>query len=345
MRLVRYFAQTPADVKGAVVAIGNFDGLHRGHQALIAQARAIAAQAGVPLGVLTFEPHPRSVFQKGAPPFRLTPLRRKVRLLAQLGVEIVAAVPFTLAFAAKPAAEFVREVLVDALGVRHCVVGYDFAFGHRRTGNPEVLAHLGREHGFDVTVVAPQSDGGEPFAASRIRDFLVQGKVTDATVELGRYWEVDGHVRGGDRRGRALGFPTANLTMGAFLRPEFGIYAVRAGLRNDGSTTWYDAVAYLGQRPTFEGDDVLLEVHLLDFDGEIYGQRLRVAFVDFVRPDKKFDGSAPLVEQIRSDCAAARRLLAEHGAHDTIGADNMPLPGGDGPIAALRPRRVGLDTP
>ena len=324
MRLIRSYAATPAAAKGAVVAIGNFDGVHLGHQRLIAKARAIARDAGRALAVLTFEPHPRSVFQPQAPPFRLTPLRRKVRLLAALGVEQVVAIPFNLAFAAKPAETFVREVLVDALAAHHVVIGYDFAFGHRRTGDPEMLGRLGRAHGFGVTVVSPQSDGGEPFAASRVRDFLGQGKVAAATAELGRYWEIDGHVRHGDARGRALGFPTANVKLAKFLQPALGIYAVGVGLGRGAELRWHDGVAYLGPRPTFAGTEVLLEVHLFAFDGDLYGRHLRAALVDFVRPDRTFTDVDALKRQIAADCTAARTLLARHRESDRFFTDNTP---------------------
>ena len=276
MRLVRGFVDPPAAARGAVVAIGNFDGLHRGHQAIIGSARRTAHRQGAPLGVVTFEPHPRKLFHPGGPPFRLTPLRTKLRLLAALGVDAAIALKFDARFAATPAEDFANDVLGGGLVIRHAVVGYDFAFGHRRRGNPALLERAGRAHGYGVTIVDPQGDGREIFAASRIRDFMVQGRLDEAGAELGRFWEVEGRVRRGDARGATIGFPTANIDLRESIRPALGVYAVRAGMAERSGTRWLDGVANLGRRPTFGGTGVVLEVHLLDFEGDLYGRLLRV---------------------------------------------------------------------
>ena len=326
MRLVRGFVNPPADARGAVVAIGNFDGVHKGHQALIAVAAEAAAEIDAPLGVITFEPHPRKVFQTDASPFRLTPLRDKLRLMEALGVDITIVLRFNDTFAAVSADTFAEDMLGHSFGIRHAVVGYDFAFGHRRQGNPQLLEQAGHQHGYGVTVVDPQTDGREIFASGRVRDFLVQGRLVEATNELGRFWEVDGHVQHGDARGASIGFATANIHLGEIIRPALGVYAVRASLRQDGVINWYDGVANLGRRPTFGGEDVILEVHLFDFDRDLYGQRLRVAFIDYLRPEAKFDGLEALKSQISSDCERAQALLADK--RDEPGwfeRDNLPL--------------------
>jgi len=326
MRLIRGFVNPPAVARGAVVAIGNFDGVHKGHQALVTVAAEAAKKVDAPLGVVTFEPHPRKLFQKDELPFRLTPLRGKLRLLDALGVDIAIVLRFDDAFAGTSADTFAEDILGRSFGVRHAVVGYDFAFGHRRQGNPQLLERAGRQHGYRVTVVDPQSDGREIFASGRVRDFLVQGRLAEATNELGRFWEVDGYVQHGARRGASIGFPTANIHLEEIIRPALGVYAVRAGLRrDDGVISWHDGVANLGRRPTFGGEDVILEVHLFDFDRDLYRQRLRVAFIDYLRPELKFDGLEALTSQISSDCEHARSLL--HGKRGQPGwfeRDNLP---------------------
>lgn len=325
MRLVRGFVDPPAAARGAVVAIGNFDGLHRGHQAIVRTAWQTARRHGAPLGVVTFEPHPRTLFRRGEPPFRLTPPRAKLRLLAALGVDVAIALRFDERFAATPAEGFANDVLGRGLAVRHAVVGYDFAFGHRRRGNPALLARAGSAHGYGVTIVDPQGDGREIFAASRIRDFLVQGRLDEAGAELGRFWEVEGRVRRGEARGRTIGFPTANIDLREALVPALGVYAVRVGAAAGGTTRWHDGVANLGRRPTFGGGGVLLEVHLLDFEGDLYGRRLRVAFVEFLRPEMRFAGIEALRERIAEDRDRARALLAERArAPGWFADDNVP---------------------
>jgi riboflavin kinase/FMN adenylyltransferase len=310
MHIYRHFTGLPAIARGSVVAVGNFDGIHRGHQAVIDAAREEARRLGAPLGVLTFEPHPRRVFRPDEAPFRLTPFRVKARLIEELGVELLFNIHFDLAFAAKTAGGFVREVLVDGLAARHVAVGYDFVFGHRRQGTAAFLAESGRTLGFGVSVVAPaEGPAGEVYSSTRIREHLTRGEPVQAAALLGRAWEIDGRVEQGDRRGRTIGFPTANLSLDDYLRPAAGVYAVRAGVEHEGRTAWHDAVANLGRRPTFGGEDLRLEVHLFDFAGDLYGRHLRVAFVDYLRPERKFDGLDALKAQIAEDAARARQIL------------------------------------
>ena len=310
MRIFRH-ATALADDRGAVLAIGNFDGVHLGHQTVIAEGRARARAAGAGFAVLTFEPHPRSVFQPGTAPFRLTALRDKVRGLAELGVERLVAHRFDLAFAQKSAEDFVREILVEGLGARHVVVGYDFVFGNRRRGTPAVLRALGETHGFGVSVVDPVTSAtGAVYASTRIRDDLTAGRPREAAALLGRPWEIGGRVMTGDKLGRTIGFPTANIALGDYLRPAPGVYAVRVGIEEHGTTRWHAGAANLGWRPTVGGRDLRLEAHLLDFAGDLYGRRLRVALIEHLRGERRFAGLEELKAQIAADCQEARRVLA-----------------------------------
>jgi riboflavin kinase/FMN adenylyltransferase len=309
MQLFRYAAAGVP--KGAVVAIGNFDGVHLGHRAVIAAAHKIARAAKAPLAILTFEPHPRSVFVPNGPPFRLTPFRAKTRLIEEAGVDLLFTLRFDRAFAAETAATFVSELLVARLGTSHVVVGRDFTFGRGRGGNPDLLRAMGAKLGFGVAVLEPKTDtGGKVASASRIREHLAQGRPRAAAELLGRDWEIEGRVTQGDKRGRELGFPTANLPIANYLHPAPGVYAVRAGLAEKGVLVWHDGVANFGNRPTFAGQDWRLETFLFDFAGDLYGKHLRVALVDFIRPDARFDGADALVAAMLEDARRARAILA-----------------------------------
>jgi riboflavin kinase/FMN adenylyltransferase len=313
MEIFRHYTGLPAGARGGAVAIGNFDGIHLGHQFVIAKAATLARAAGAPSGMLTFEPHPRSVFQPAGPPFRLTPFRVKAALLRGLGIDCLYNLHFDLKFAALSAEHFVREVLVAGLGIREAVVGYDFVFGHRRQGDAALLTRMGKALGFGVTVVEPVQQGSEIYSSTRIRNLLVEGKPRHAAALLGRSWEIDGRVEQGDQRGRTIGFPTANLDLADYLRPAAGVYAVRAAIGPDGASpdgAWIDGVANFGRRPTFGGSDLKLEVHLFDFAGDLYGRHLRVALVDYLRPEQKFAGLDALKAQIAADATQARAILA-----------------------------------
>jgi riboflavin kinase/FMN adenylyltransferase len=313
MRLHRDLHSLPADARGCVVALGNFDGVHRGHQAVIGAARAIARRDGVPLAVLTFEPHPRTLFNPGDPPFRLTPLRPKLRLLGGLGVDVALVVRFTRRLSLMPAESFARDVLIGQLAAHHIVVGHDYVFGHQRRGTPELLGGVAREGGFAFTCVDPVTRDGAPevLSSTLVRRHLRSGDPAAAAEILGRPWEIEGRVRGGRRLGRTIGVPTANIALGAYLRPAFGVYACRAAIEEPGAAPrWIDAVANIGNRPTVDGTTELLEVHLFDFAGDLYGRRLRVALTAFLRPEEKFDGLAAMQAQIARDLDNARRVLA-----------------------------------
>jgi riboflavin kinase/FMN adenylyltransferase len=312
MRIFRHYLNLPADVQGAAVAVGNFDGVHLGHREVIGEAGRVARAAGRPWAVLTLEPHPRSVFTPDAPPFRLTPPAVKARLIGALGPDLLVVVPFDLAFARLTPRAFVEQVIVGGLGARHVVCGHDFAFGHGRRGTPEMLLWMGDEFDFGFTCVHEVRDGdAEPYSSTRIRQFLQAGRPADAARLLGRPFEIEGEVVTGEQRGRRLGYPTANVALADYLRPAFGIYAVEAGWIDNGEWVWRAAVANIGIRPTFGAPEPLLEVHVFDFAGDLYGRTLATRLLHYLRPEKKFDGVEPLRAQMAEDCARARALLAE----------------------------------
>jgi riboflavin kinase/FMN adenylyltransferase len=320
MRIHRSYWCLPKSAHHGVVAIGNFDGVHRGHRALIAAARECARALGVPLGVITFEPHPREVLAPGQAPPRLTPFRLKARLLAELGVDQLFALGFTPTLMAKTPEQFVHDVLAGGLGIRHAVVGYDFRFGNRRAGDVDQLGTLGAEYGFGVTRLEPVAWHGQVCSSSRIRAAVAAGEVALAHDLLGQPFAVEGRVVVGDRRGRELGYPTANLCPPArrALWPPAGIYAVRASWREGERMAWQDAVASLGWRPTFGGKDLRLEVHLFDREIDLYGRRLCCAFVERLRDEETFASVAALKAQMDRDSAAARAALAVATARPTI---------------------------
>lgn len=311
MRVHRRFASLPAAARGAAVAIGNFDGVHRGHRAVVARAAGMAADLAARLGVVTFEPHPREVVSPGEIVPRLSGFTAKAGLLRGLGVEELFVLPFSRAMMQLSPEAFVGSVLVDRLGVRALAAGENFRFGHRRQGDVGTLAELGRRFGFAFAAVPAVHDGG-PVSSSRIRALLGDGDVAGAALLLGHAHTVDGIVRHGDQRGRLLGFPTANLHPldPRLVLPANGVYAVRV-LRSAGrGDRWLPGVANLGRRPTFDGRTLLLEVHLLEGGGDLYGQRLRVAFVDRLRGERKFAGVDELKAQIGRDCRSALARLA-----------------------------------
>jgi riboflavin kinase / FMN adenylyltransferase len=313
-RVVRHPGRGSGHPRDSILAIGNFDGLHRGHAVLIGQARDLARTRSRPTAVLTFEPHPRSVFLPATEPFRLTPFRVKERELARLGVDLLFVQHFDLGFAAKSAEDFIAEIIVAAIGAAHVVVGWDCTFGNRRRGTPDLLRAAGAEQGFGVTVLEPvRGEDATVYSATHIRELLKAGKPRQAAALLGRFWEIDGRVATGDRRGRTIGFPTANLALDDYLQPAFGVYAVRVS--GDGpddplAGRTVGGVANLGLRPTVGGLVPRLETHLFDIESDLYGRHLRVAFVEFIRPEQKFAGLDELKAQIAEDAARARTILA-----------------------------------
>ncbi len=310
MHVFRHFENLPDEVRGASVAVGNFDGVHLGHQAVIGEAGRVARDQGIPWAVLSFEPHPRSLFTTNQEPFRLTPFRIKARHVEALGVDNMIVLHFDHEFAGLSADDFVKKVLVKGLGARHVVSGYDFVFGHKRAGNCELLLHKGKEEGFDFTCVSAVDDGETIYSSTRVRRYLKVGDPRGAANLLGRPFEIEGRVEHGDARGRTIGFPTANLHLGEYLRPALGVYAVRVGIDEGADTRWLEGVANFGNRPTFDKKDTIFEVHLFDFDDDLYGRHLRIALVDFLREEKKFDGLDDLKAQIALDSNNARQILA-----------------------------------
>lgn len=296
----------PADARGASVALGNFDGVHLGHASVIRTAHA--SRPDIPLAVLTFEPHPREVFRPDDPPFRLTLSAERADALAGLGVDLLYELSFNHDFSLMSAEDFVADVLHHGLGARHIVTGQDFAFGHRQRGDTGFLSARCQALGMGVTLVPPVADSRGPISSTRIRRALQDGYPERATAELGRPWAIRGTVAHGDKRGRTIGFPTANVALGRHLEPARGVYAVMIRLQ-DGTT--YRGVANIGRRPTVNaGPESRLEVNLFDFSGDIYGTEITVALHAYIRPEVKFSGLDSLKAQIAADADEARRLLA-----------------------------------
>ncbi len=296
-------------LRGAAVAMGNFDGVHCGHKAVIATAQDRAKRLGEPAAVLTFEPHPRAFFKPEEPLFRLTDEATKLRLLASTGLDGVIILTFNAALARLTAEEFVGRILVERFGISGAVIGFNFHFGKDRTGSPDFLAAQGRKHGFAVDVVAPFELDGRPVSSGPIREALVAGRLDDAAALLGFPWFVSGEVIHGDKRGRELGFPTANLSLDAACGLRHGVYAVRVA--HGGRR--YDGVANFGRRPMFDSGAVLLEVFLFDFSGDLYGQSIDVAFIAWIREEKVFGSIDELVRGMNEDARQARVALDRAG--------------------------------
>jgi len=316
MQILRHYENTPDDVRGGVVVMGNFDGVHRGHQAVIGKGAKLALSREEPLVVVTFEPHPRSFFRPHDPPFRLTSFRNKAHHIEALGVDVLMVLNFDEALSKLTPLEFVENVIVQGLGTRDLVVGYDFRFGNQRVGDAAFLKSQASAGAYSLNVVeAIASADSEVYSSTHIRELLIAGKPGHAAAMLGRPFEIEGRVQHGDERGRQLGFPTAHIELDGYLNPAFGVYAIRAGLETDtGSFEWFDGVANFGNRPTVDGARILLESHLFDFDGDLYGKNLRIALIEFLRPEIKFDGLDMLKAQIGMDSASARRMLQVRAA-------------------------------
>ena len=295
----------PAEWRGGVVAIGNFDGVHRGHKTVLDAARAEAEERGVACLMLTLEPHPRAFFS-GRPLFRLTPAPLKAALAAALGLDGTLVLPFDRALAEKSAEDFVREVLVEKLAISAAMTGFDFQFGKARRGTPEFLRQQGRLHGFAVTIVPALEETGEAVSSTRIRAALAEGDVSTANDLLGWHFSVAGTVISGDKRGRQLGYPTANMRLDPAAELAHGIYAVRY-LRPDGSL--HDGVASYGRRPTFDDGAPIFETFLFDFSGDLYGETALVSLYGFIRPEKHFESVPALVARMEQDSIDARAML------------------------------------
>jgi riboflavin kinase/FMN adenylyltransferase len=308
IRRVDGWRELGAADRGASVALGNFDGVHLGHQRVIAAAAEVAKRLGAPLGVISFEPHPRRWFQPDAEPFRVMSLDQQARALEALGVEIFYVLPFDADMAGMSDEDFARRVLAEGLAVRSVAAGYDVSFGKNRTGNGDALRRYGERYGFAVSIVERVDDeGGEKLSSSAVRQALKTGAPERAAAILGRPFAVEGEVVSGDQRGRTIGVPTLNVELDDYVRPAFGVYATRTRLP-DGRVV--GGVANLGRRPTVGGEIERLEVHLFDFDGDLYGQTVETELLAFIRPEQKFAGLDALKARIAEDIKEARRRLA-----------------------------------
>lgn len=313
MQIFRHFEKLPSDIQGASVAIGNFDGMHLGHRTVIDKAGAIArtSNPAMPWGVLTFEPHPRTVFIPDQPPYRISPFRIKARHMEEMNIDFIVVLHFDRKFAAYSAQWFVNNVIIDGLKANHIIAGYDFVFGRNRVGNCQMLLEKSIENRFEFTCVPPITDVTEKaYSSTRVRAYIANGDLKAAATLLGRPFEIEGRVEYGNMRGRIIGFPTANLHLDEYIRPKLGVYAIRACIDQDSSPIWIDGVANLGNRPTFDGHNVLLEVHLFNWNNDLYGKHLRVALIDFIRSEIKFSNLHKIREQIAKDCKTAQERLA-----------------------------------
>jgi riboflavin kinase / FMN adenylyltransferase len=304
--VVRGEASAEHALDGAVVAIGNFDGVHRGHRAVIAAALARAKALSRPAAALTFEPHPRRFFRPNEPLFRLTDERAKLRLLAATGLSGAIVLRFDAALASLSAHDFIARVLLARFTVAGVAIGFDFHFGLNRAGSPDYLAAQGAKLGFAVDIVPRFEDAGRPVRSGPIRAALAAGRIAEANTLLGYPWFVSGKVIHGDKRGRELGYPTANMRLDPDCGLKHGIYAVRVGV----GERRYDGVASFGRRPMFDQGTVLLEVFLFDFAGDLYGEMIDVAFLEWIRPERTFDTVEDLVRRMNEDAQLARAALA-----------------------------------
>ncbi len=306
MQIHHHWQGLAETARGASVAMGNFDGVHLGHQSVIDRAR----RADQSLGIVTFEPHPRQHFAPDAPTFRLMNAEARANRLAKLGVQSLFELPFDAALAGLSPEDFAREVLAEGLGVAHVVVGSDFCFGKGRSGKAADLQALGQRFGFEVTIAPLLAVGGVEVSSTAIRTALADGRPRDAAAMLGHWHRIEGEVIHGEKRGRELGYPTANMSVAGLHLPRLGVYAVRADVLTGPQAGSYMGAASLGVRPMFGVNQPNLETFLLDFKGDLYGQHLSIGFVDFLRPELKFDGLPALIAQMEADCTKARSILS-----------------------------------
>ena len=312
MRTVRDIRNVPGEFRGSTAAIGNFDGVHLGHLQVINRAKDGAGRRGTKLTVVTFEPHPRQHFAPKAPPFRLMNAETKARRLETIGVELMFQLPFDESLSGLSAREFSRDVLADGLGIRCAVVGEDFRFGKGRSGDAGQLTDHGAEFGFDTCIVPIAGGSGRRWSSTSVRSALSEGRTADAAGILGHWHRIEGRVLAGERRGRTLGFPTANISLENLHPPRFGVYAVFVDVLTGEHRGRYEGSASIGVRPTFGGDTPNLEVFILDFAGDIYGESISVALVEFQRPEEVFPSADELIRQMALDCDRSREVLEAH---------------------------------
>ncbi|MCH2547092.1 MAG: bifunctional riboflavin kinase/FAD synthetase [Alphaproteobacteria bacterium] len=309
MKIVHTASFWPESAHDSVMVLGNFDGMHKGHQAVIGRARDIARAQNLPLAMMTFEPHPRRFFQPELPMLRIVPFAEKARLLRDAGVEYLYVARFNAQFSKLSAEEFIGAILRETLHVAHVVTGHDFAFGNKRSGDGDTLNSYAKTYNYEYTQVpAVTMDGANAYSSTAIRQALAEGRMKDAAAILGRLYSIKGIIIHGDKRGRSIGFPTANIRPAPLYRPRYGVYAVRLHLGEKD----YDAVANFGFRPTLDGQRCVLEVHAIDAEFDAYGHSARVEFLEFIRAEKKFSGVEALVAQISNDVEAAKAIHATH---------------------------------
>ncbi|MEM7320049.1 MAG: bifunctional riboflavin kinase/FAD synthetase [Pseudomonadota bacterium] len=308
MRIIRDYQFVEDQDRGASVAIGNFDGVHLGHQSVIEIARLAAPQA--PLGILTFEPHPREYFARQSPPFRLMRGGARAHRLEKIGVDKLYELPFNAALAGLSPQGFAQSVLAAGLGMSHVVVGEDFCFGKGRAGTAQDLVGFGAELGFGVTIAPLMAKSDNVVSSTAIRTALSDGRPQDAAAMLGHWHRIEGKVVGGEQRGRELGFPTANMSIDGLHPPRFGVYAALVDVLDGPHRGTYHGAASVGVRPMFDGEHPNIETYLFDFSGDLYGSTLSVALVDFLRPELKFGGIDSLIAQMNADCDQSREILA-----------------------------------
>ncbi len=311
MRIIRDTVFIDPTDRGAAAAIGNFDGVHIGHQAVIDLTRTAAKAADAPLGIMTFEPHPRSYFSRDQKPFRLMNAEARANRLAKLGVEKLYEVPFNDTLASLSPRDFAQTIIADQLGLKHIVVGADFCFGKGRAGTVGDLQTFGDEMGFGVTIAPIVAIDTANVSSTAIRQALTDGQPRDAAAMLGHWHRIEGEVIRGDQRGRDLGYPTANMSITGLHQPKFGVYAVKVDVLDGAHKGTYDGAASVGVRPMFGENVPNCETFIFDFKGDLYGSTLSVALVDFLRPELKFDGLDALITQMDADCATAREILAD----------------------------------
>ena len=311
MKIFRQYSNIPDQNRGSVAVLGNFDGFHKGHQVVIGMAGRIANEMKASLSVVCFEPHPRLFFNPLQPEFRLTSFWTKAHLLEGFGVDQFFALAFDAHLSQMEPQDFVLDVLLKEIGAIHIVVGYDYVFGAKRRGDVKLLGWLSEMEQFGLTIVDKVMEDDHIYSSTNIRDTIWKGDVRRAASRLGHWWHVEGHVKKGNQRGRTIGFPTANLSIEGYIKPKFGVYAVRVEILSGVYRGSYEGVANIGNRPTFEGTEILLEVHIFNFDGDIYEQSVQTEFVDFIRAERKFDGLKSLKAQILLDSETAKEILKD----------------------------------
>ena len=304
MQIIDNYDEVAENAKASVIALGNFDGVHKGHLGLIKQAVEIASRKDCPSAVMTFEPHPINVFKPEIKNYRLTDKDLKANLLEDLGIDFLYRIDFNKEFASITAKEFIEDILLNKLCASHIVTGYDYIFGHNKGGDTAMLEEYSKKLGFGYTKVEAIGDDAR-YSSTRVRNALKEANLSEAVAILGRNFKISGEVVKGDNRGKSIGFPTINIDMGEYIHPKCGVYAVSVLINGDSKA--YQGVANLGVKPTFDGIEEVLEVHIFDFDKDVYGQQAEIEFLQYVREERKFESADELVEQIKQDCVTAKR--------------------------------------